>query len=157
MPGMNLIVLGIILIVMAAAFAVPVLQHGEGRLSDANAVVLAATILSVGLGLLNFAFLIGAMVWNELPAEVYLPSYAWLLGLAPIAAGALGAYVAGLRVTGLQRYVALVVAAALVLAGIPGYFAFVFAALAATASAVLYLGGLVSPQRLFEAIDPRNK
>lgn len=147
--GMQLVIFGVILIIIAAAFAVPVLRYGDGLVDDAGAVVLAASILSLGLGTLNLAFLIVHLLTEEFVA------HALLIGLAPIAAGLLGAYVVKQRTHGVRRLL-LVGSAVLVLAGAPVYLAFTFAVFAALVAAVLYLVGLTSPRKLMETLDPRN-
>lgn len=141
---------GLVLLTIGAAVAAPVLAHREGRLGDADAVVLAAVVLTIGLGVLNLGFLIGHALFGD------VGPWAVVLGLAPVAAGALGVGVLRRRRRGWLRPLALATAAALTLGGTPGYFAWSIAALVSLASAGLYLAGIGSPRRLLRRLDPRE-
>lgn len=146
---MHLVIFGIILVIIAAAFAVPVLRYSDGHVDDADAVVMSATLLSIGLGVVNFIALIVLMVTEEFVLV------GLLLGLAPIAGGCIGLFIIVGRVRDSRRLL-LAASAVLVLAGIPAYMVFTFAILAAAASFVLFLLGLSSPSRILKAVDPRN-
>ncbi|MEX2599471.1 MAG: hypothetical protein WD533_07435 [Dehalococcoidia bacterium] len=146
---MHLVIFGIILVIIAAAFAVPVLRYSDGHVDDADAVVLGAALLSMGLGAVNFVALIVHMV-----TEGFVP-LGLLVGLAPILGGLIGLYIVTARVRDARRLL-LIASAALALAGIPAYLVFTFAVFAAVATFILFLLGLSSPARVLKNIDPRN-
>ena len=94
------------------------------------------------------------MVGNVVFGDFALVALAF--GLAPMAAGALGLRVVrrGRRAGG--RTPALVAAALLTVAGLPGYFALPVAVVGSVAAAGLYLAGLTSPRKLLARLDPRQ-
>ena len=148
---MSLLVFALILVIIAAAIGAPVLaRSGTGGLTDADAAVLGAVVLTLGLGGLNLAFVLGNAVFGDFGAA------AILFGLAPLLAGALGRRVVGLRMRGRVRALTLPAAAALTLAGIPGYFALPVAVVMSTIAAIAFLAGLTDPLALLRRLDPRG-
>ena len=121
---MALLLFGVILIVIAVAVAVPVLAYGEGRVDDADAVVLGAATLGSGLGGLNLLVLVVLVLAGDVPAS------AVAFGLLPLAGGVLGASAVRRHARGGPRLFLLGGAAALTLADIPGYLSPLVAVLA---------------------------
>ena len=147
----SLLVFALILLIVAAAVGAPVLaRSGAGGVTDADAVVLGAVVLTLGLGGLNLAFVLGNVVFGDFGAV------AVVFGLAPVLAGALGQRVVGLRMRGGMRALTLPAAAALTLAGIPGYFALPVAVVMSTVAAIAFLVGLTDPLALLRRLDPRG-
>ncbi len=148
---MSLLIFALILVVIAGAVAVPVLaRSGERGVTDADAAVLGAVVLTLGLGGLNLAFVLGNVVFGDFGAA------AVAFGLAPLLAGALGQGVVGLRMRGAGRALALPAAALLTLAGIPGYFALPVAVVTSVVAALAFLAGLTDPRALLRRLDPRG-
>lgn len=148
---MSIVVFALILVIIAAAIGVPVLARSGGRgVTDADASVLGAVVLTLGLGGLNLAFVVGNAVFGDFGAG------AVVLGLAPILAGAIGRQVVGARMRGAGRGLALAAAALLTLAGIPGYFALPVAVVTSVIAAVAFLAGLTDPRALLRRLDPRG-
>ena len=145
-----LLVFSFVLLVIAAAVGVPVLAWREGRVDDADAAVLGGVVLTLGLGGLNLAFVLGNVVFGDFGAK------AVVLGLAPMAAGALGLWVVRRGKRDGRRTPTLVAAALLTVAGLPGYFALPVAVVTSVAAAGLYLAGLTSPRKLLARLDPRE-
>ncbi|MCH8200209.1 MAG: hypothetical protein IIA54_09135 [Chloroflexi bacterium] len=148
---MSIVVFALILLVIAAAVGVPVLARSGGRgVTDADAAVLGAVVLTLGLGGLNLAFVLGNALFGDFGAS------AVLVGLAPVLAGALGQRVVGGRMRGAGRALALAAAAVLTLAGIPGYFALPVAVVTSAIAALAFLVGLTDPRALLRRLDPRG-
>ena len=147
---MALFAFSFVLVVIAAAAGVSVLAWREDRVDDADAAVLGGVVLTLGLGGLNLAFVVGNLVFGDFELV------ALAFGLAPMAAGALGLRVVrrGRRHGG--RTPALVAAALLTVGGLPGYFALPVAVVGSVAAAGLYLAGLTSPRKLLARLDPRQ-
>ena len=147
---MSILVFALILVIIAAAIGVPVFARSGGRgVTDADAAVLGAVVLTLGLGGLNLAFVLGNAVFGDFgTAEV-------AFGFAPVLAGALGQRVVGARMRGGGRALALAAAALLTLAGIPGYFAFWVAVVMSVIAALAFLAGLTDPRALLRRLDPR--
>ena len=151
---MSILVFALILVVIAIAVGVPVLARSGGRgVTDADAAVLGAVVLTLGLGGLNLAFVLGNAVFGDTGD---FGAVAVVLGLAPILAGALGRWVVGSRVRGGGRALALTAAALLTLAGIPGYFALPVAVAMSVIAALAFLAGLTDPRALLRRLDPRG-
>ena len=144
----SLVVFALILVVLAAAVGVPVLARRTDAVNDADAAVLGAVVLTLGLGGLNLAFVVGNVIFGDFGGA------AVAFGLAPVGAGAVGLRAVG-RLRGGGRVLALVGAAALTLAGIPGYFALPVAVVTSAAAALLFLAGLTDPRALLRRLDPR--
>ena len=140
-----------VLACFGTAFAVPTSALRARRIAERDASVLGASVLVLGLGGMNLAFAAASAVNGD------VTSAALLFSVAPVASGLLGLYAVRRRLAGAGRTaVGLAGAAALVLAGIPGYFAPVVAALAAAVAAGLFLFGLLSdPRVLLRRLDPR--
>ncbi len=148
---MSIVVFALILVVIAAAVGVPVLARSGGRgVTDADAAGLGAVVLTLGLGGLNLAFVLGNALFGDFGAS------AVLFGLAPLLAGALGQRVVGARMRGAGRALALAAAAVLTLAGIPGYFALPVAGVTSAVAALACLVGLTDPRALLRRLDPRG-
>ena len=148
---MSIVVFAVILVVIAAAIGVPVLARSGGRgVTDADAAVLGAVVLTLGLGALNLAFVLGNVVYGDFGAAPVA------FGLAPLLAGAIGQRVVGARLRGAGRALALPAAALLTLAGIPGYFAFPVAVVMSAIAALAFLVGLTDPRELLRRLDPRG-
>ena len=148
---MSLVVFALILIIIAAAVGVPVLARSGGRgVADADAAVLGAVVLTLGLGGLNLAFVLGNALFGDFGAG------AVVFGLAPVLAGAIGRQVVGARMRGAGRALALAAAALLTLAGIPGYFALQVAVVTSVIAALAFLAGLTDPRALLRRLDPRG-
>ena len=148
---MSLLIFALILVVIAAAIGMPVLARSGGRgLTDADAAVLGAVVLTLGLGGLNLAFVLGNVVFGDFGAASVV------FGLAPLFAGALGQRVVGARMRGWGRALALAAAALLTLAGIPGYFALPVAVVTSVVAALAFLAGLTDPRALLRRLDPRG-
>ena len=151
---MSIVVFAFILVVVAAAIGVPVLaRSGDGGVTDADAVVLGAAVLTLGLGALNLAFVLGNVVFGDVGE---FGAVVVVFGLAPVLAGALGQRVVGARMRGAGRALALPAAAALTLAGIPGYFALPVAVVMSTIAAIAFVLGLTDPRALLRRLDPRG-
>ena len=148
---MSLLVFALILVIVAAAIGAPVLaRSGGGGVTNADAAVLGAVVLTLGLGGLNLAFVLGNVVFGDFGAA------AVAFGLAPVLAGALGQRVVGARMRGASRALALPGAALLTLAGIPGYFALPVAVVMSVTAALAFLLGLTDPRALLHRLDPRG-
>ena len=145
---MSIVVFALILVIVAAAIGVPVLARRTDAVDDADAAVLGAAVLTLGLGGMNLVFVVANVVGGDFGGT------AVVFGLAPILAGALGLRAVG-RPHGGGRVLALVGAAALTLAGIPGYFALPVAVVTSAAAALLFLAGLTNPRVLLRRLDPR--
>jgi hypothetical protein len=150
-PMTAMILFAVTLVLMGAAFAIPAAVVREGCIADNDATVLGGSVVALGLGGLNLVALLWAVVFgDEVRAE------ALGFGVLPLLGGGLGLRVVLRRLTGGARAVHLVVAALLVLAGIPGYFALNVALLAAVITAFLFLAGLIrDPRGLLKSLDPR--
>jgi hypothetical protein len=141
---------GLTILIVGGAFAVPASAHRAGVIADNDAPVLSASVLAFGLGGMNFAFAISFFFLGDVNGGT--PVFA----LAPMAAGTLGLRVVRRKLTGGSRALHLVGAAAITLAGVPGYFALLVASLASVVVAALFLGGLVTnPRKLWRVLDPR--
>ena len=144
------LVFGIVLVLMGFAFAIPVGALRGKTIRDEDAPVLGATVLVLGLGAINLV----ALLWSAGRGDI-----GWgfvMFGLAPLVAGGLGASVIKSRAAGAQRAMRVFIAAVLTLVGLPGYFAFTIALLAAIVAAVAFLAGLArNPRALFRSLDPR--
>ena len=148
---MSLVVFALILVIIAVAVGVPVLARAGGHgVTDADAAVLGAVVLTLGLGGLNLALVLGNVVYGDFGAT------AVAFALAPLLAGVLGQRVVGARMRGRGRALALSVAALLTLAGIPGYFALPLAVLMSVIAAMAFLAGLTDPRALLRRLDPRG-
>ena len=148
---MSIVVFALILVIVAAAIGVPVFARSGGRgVTDADAVVLGAAVLTLGLGGLNLAFVLGHVAFVD-----GFGAAAVLFGLAPVLAGALGQRVVGLRMRGGGRALVLLAAALLTLGGIPGYFVFPLAVVTSAIAALAFLAGLTDPRALLRRLDPR--
>ena len=147
---MALFAFSFVLLVIAAAVGVSVLAWRERRVDDADAAVLGGVVLTLGLGGLNLAFVVANVVFGGFALT------ALAFGLAPLAAGALGLRVVRQGRRGGGRTPALVAAALLTVAGLPGYFALPVAVVTSAAAAGLYLAGLTSPRKLLARLDPRE-
>jgi hypothetical protein len=144
------ILFGVILVILGVAFAVPMGSLRGGMVADRDASVLGASILVLGLGGLNYAFVAWFVVTGDIEASLLA------FGLAPLAAGAVGLLVVRGRLTGATRAALLLVSGALTLAGLPGYFAFNVAVLIAGIAVLAFVGGLLpNPRALFSKLDPR--
>ena len=140
----------ITMLLIGAALAIPISAHRGGRISDRDGPVLGASVLAFGLGGMNLAVVLWFLVAGEVSGATLL------FAAAPIAAGAVGLRVVRGHLAGSRRTVSLVAAAALTLAGIPGYFALLVALVASIVTAVLFLGGLIANLRaLWKVLDPR--
>jgi hypothetical protein len=146
---MTLALFALILVVIAGAAAVPVTARRLGRIVERDVGVLGASVLTLGLGGMNLV----AVLWFTASGEVGAATLPF--GAAPLAAGLLGLSVVRSRLGGTPRTLSLLAAAALALAGIPGYFALLFAIVASSSSAVAFLAGIGDLRRLARAIDPR--
>jgi hypothetical protein len=149
-----MVLFAFVLALIGAAVAIPVAAQKAERIGEADAPVLGASVLATALGGINLVALIVAWVIGDIVVGFVF------LGLAPVAAGALGLWVVAQRITGRLRALALLLAAVLVLAGIPGYFAPLLAAVVSLIIAVLLLAGLKErPQTtlrgLLRGLDPR--
>ena len=141
---------GLTLLLIGAAFAVPVAAHRNGAIGDRDSTVLGASVLCFGLGGMNFAFLVGFYATGDVVGS------SLAFGVAPILAGAVGLGVVRRRLSGGSRARWLVGAASLTLAGLPGYFALLVALMVSVVTAVLFLFGLVAnPRELMKVLDPR--
>ena len=139
-----------VLACFGAAFAVPTSALRARRIAERDASVLGASVLVLGLGGMNLASAAASAVNGD------VTSAALLFSVAPVASGLLGLYAVRRRLAGAGRTAVLAGAAALVIAGIPGYFAPIVAALAAAVAAGLFLFGLLSdPRALLRKLDPR--
>jgi hypothetical protein len=144
------ILFGVILVLLGLAFAIPMGSLRGGMVADRNASVLGASILVLGLGGLNYAFVAWFVVTGEI--EATLLAY----GIAPLVAGALGLLIVRRQVTGAARPALILVASALTIVGLPGYFAFNVAVLIAAIAVLAFVGGLLpNPRTLFSKLDPR--
>jgi hypothetical protein len=144
------ILFGVILVILAFAFAVPMGRVRGREIDDRDASVLGASILVLGLGVLNLAFVVWFVVTGEIDAVLLV------FGLAPLAAGAFGLLVVRSTIAGSRRTLILIIAPALTLAGLPGYFALNVAILLAAIAAISFLGGLLpNPRALVRLLDPR--
>jgi hypothetical protein len=149
-----MVLFAFVLVLIGAAVAIPVAAQKTERVGEADATVLGASVLATALGSINLVALIVAGVIGDIVVGYVL------LGLAPVAAGALGLCVVAQGITGRLRAQALLLAAALVLAGIPSYFALLVAAVVSLIIVVLLLVGLMErPQTtlraLLRGLDPR--
>ena len=136
---------------IGAAVAIPVSAQRSGAISDADAPVLGASVVALGLGGMNLIFAVVFFFFGDVSASTLL------FAIAPIIAGSLGLRVVLRRTIGGARMLPLLAAAALTLVGIPGYFALLVALMASVVTAVLFLGGLVgSPRALLSFLDPRQ-
>ena len=148
---MSILIFALILGIIAAAVGAPVLaRSGEHGVTDADAVVLGAAVLTLGLGGLNLAFVLGNAAFGDFGAAAV--GY----GFAPVLAGALGQWVVGVRMRGAGRTLALPAAALLTLVGIPGYFALPVAVVTSAIAALAFLAGLTDPRALLRRLDPRG-
>lgn len=144
------ILFGVVLVVMSTAFALPMASLRGGLIVIRDASVLGASILALGLGMLNYVFI----VWFVLAGKI--TGVLMVYGLAPLAAGLLGLVVVRLRANGLRRFACLLCAMSLTLIGLPGYFAFNVAILAAVITAIAFAVGLLPNLRaLLNMLDPR--
>jgi hypothetical protein len=144
------ILFGVVLAVMGVAFAVPMGSLRGGMVADRDASVLGASILVLGLGALNYAFVVWFVATGEV--EGMLLAY----GLAPLAAGLLGLVVVRQRMVGVSRVGSLLAAGFLTPVGLPGYFAFNVALLVVAIAVIAFVGGLLpNPRSLFNKLDPR--
>ena len=144
------ILFGVILVVLGVAFAVPMGSVRGGGVADRNASVLGASILVLGLGALNFGFVIWFVVTDELEPMTLL------FGLAPLVAAGLGTLVVRGVFAGPTRVVALLAASSLTLGGLPGYFAVNVALLIAVIAVLAFVGGFVrNPRSILRMLDPR--
>jgi hypothetical protein len=148
-PQMILALFALILVVIAGAAAVPVMARRLGRIIERDVGVLGASVLTLGLGGINLV----ALLWFTAGGEVGAATLPF--GAAPMAAGLLGLRVVRGRLAGTPRTVSLLAAAALALAGIPGYFALLFAIVSSAVAAVVFLAGIDNLRRLASALDPR--
>lgn len=145
-----IILFGVVLVVMGLAFAVPVGALRGGEVADRDASVLGAAIITLGLGGLNYLFVTWFVITDDLDATLLV------FGLAPLAAGTIGALVVRRRINGPIRPLLLIAAAVLTLAGLPGYFALNVALLASVIAVISYTGGLLpNPRAIFSKLDPR--
>ena len=144
------ILFGVVLVVMSTAFALPMGLLRGGLIAIRDASVLGASILALGLGMLNYVFI----VWFVLAGEI--TETLMVYGSAPLAAGLLGLVIVRLRVTGLRRLACLLCAISFTLIGLPGYFAFNVAILVAVITAIAFAAGLLpNPRALLKMLDPR--
>lgn len=146
-----MLLFGLVMVLMGAAFAVPLGAMRQRTIRDEDAPVLGASVLTLGLGTLNFLGVVWALVFG---GEVGLSTVPF--ALAPLVAGWLGLRVTRRRVRGTSRRVLLVLAAVFTVAGLPGYFAYNVALLVTAIAAGAFIAGLVrNPRSLFRTLDPR--
>ena len=146
----SLVLFTVTLVLIGAAMAIPTSAHRAGRITDNDAPVLGAAVLGVGLGGMNMAFVVTFIALGEIGGSTLV------FGLMPLAGSALGLRAALRPVTGPARAVHLMLAAALTVAGIPGYFTLLVALVASIATAALYISGLIpNPRGLWKTLDPR--
>ena len=145
-----LVLFGVVLVLMGVSFAIPIGALRQHSVREQDAPVLGATVLTIALGTLNLL----ALAWFSIRGEISLSTLPF--GLAPIAAGALGASVVRAHLSGPRRTLRIVLAAGLAIAGLPGYFAVNVALFAALIAAGAFLAGLIrNPGSLFRSLDPR--
>jgi hypothetical protein len=144
------ILFGVVLVILGVAFAVPMGLVRGREIADDDASVLGASILVLGLGSLNYLFLIWFVVTGEIESMLLV------FGLAPLAAGLFGLRVVRAEVRGASRAALVLIAAILTLSGLPGYFALNVALLVTGIAVVAFVGGLLpNPRSLFSKLDPR--
>jgi LPXTG-motif cell wall-anchored protein len=144
------ILFGFILVILGVAFAVPMASLRGSMVADRDASVLGASILVLGMGSLNYGFLVWFVITGEMDAMLLA------VGLAPLAAGGLGLLVTRRRETGIIRAAILLAAGGLTVAGLPGYFAFNVAILLVAIAVIAFVSGLLSnPRSLARRLDPR--
>ena len=149
-----LVLFAFVLVLIGAAVAVPVEARKAARISEADAPVLGASVLSIALGGLNLVVLVVLAFNGDVSIAVAL------LGLAPIAGGAVGLWVVYRGATGSPRAGALALATLLVLVGVPSYLAPLVAVVVSVVTAGLFLSGLMARpqatlQALLKRLDPR--
>jgi hypothetical protein len=138
------------LLLIGAALAIPTATHQAGRITDRDAPVLGAAVLAFGLGGMNLVFMIVFVVLGEIEGSTIV------FGVMPLAGGVFGLRTALRPLSGSARVAHLLLAAALTLAGVPGYFTFLVALLTSIAIAALYISGLIpNPRGLWKVLDPR--
>jgi hypothetical protein len=141
----------VILVLIAAAFAIPNGMVKGKTIDDRDASVVAGAVLALGLGGLNLAF----AVWFLAIGNIGVAPLAY--GLLPLLAGAIGVGLARRRIVDGKRTFALLGCAVITLAGVFGYFAPSVSVVAAAIAALLFLLGVVSsPRQIMRALDPRN-
>ena len=141
----------VILVLIAAAFAIPNGMVKGKTIDERDASVVAGAALALGLGGLNFAF----AVWFLVIGDIGVAPLAY--GLLPLLAGAIGVGLARRRIVDGKRTFMLLGCAVITLAGVFGYFAPSVSFVVAAIAALLFLLGVVSsPRRIIRALDPRN-
>jgi hypothetical protein len=142
----------IILALIAAAFAIPNGMVKSKIIDDRDATVVSAAVLALGLGGLNLTF----VLWFLLTDDLGLAPLAY--GTLPLIAGVTALALARRRIVDTKRVFGLLVAAALTLVGVFGYFAPSVSVVVASITALLFLLGVVpNPRQIIRALDPRNE
>ena len=145
------VLFAVILVLIAAAFAIPNGLVKERAIDDRDTTVVGATVLALGLGGLNFAF----ALWFLVTGDTGLAPLAF--GALPLVAGAVGVWVARRRAIDGLRALALLACASLVGVGVLGYYAPSMAVVIAGITVLLFLMGVIpNPRRIMRSLDPRN-
>lgn len=146
---MALLGFGAVMLLIAAAAAIPMVARSDRRVDDAGALVMGAGILALGLGVANLVTLLVFLVRGDVGA------IAVVLGVAPITAGLLALRVVRSRPKGTGHVAPLLLAAVLVLAGIPAAVSLPVAILAGVVAALCFLAGIGDPRTIARKLDPR--
>jgi uncharacterized membrane protein YhaH (DUF805 family) len=141
----------VILVLIAAAFAIPNGMVKGKTIDDRDASVVGAAVLALGLGGLNFLF----VLWFLAMGDIGLAPLAY--GLLPLIAGATAVALARRRAHDAKRTLGLLACAVITLVGVFGYFAPSVSVVVATITALLFLLGVVpNPRQIIRSLDPRN-